>query len=158
MTETHGPTNDASPPMNTPPRLHWNLPLPDQIDVLDGRGRDGRRNRATSRMAAASIKASAEGMRNRVLGSIRDLGEHGASCDDVEIVLDMTHQTASARMHELAWAGFIHDSEELEIDSGWSDRQVLRAPERLKDGGQGTAGSRAWRLARRTTSTCPCSS
>jgi hypothetical protein len=55
------------------------------------------------------MRASAEGLRNRVLGAIRDLGEHGATCDDVEVVLDMTPQTASARVHELAWAGFIQD-------------------------------------------------
>ena len=29
--------------------------------------------------------------------------EHGAICDDIEVALDMTHQTASARVHELAW-------------------------------------------------------
>jgi hypothetical protein len=84
--------------------------MPEQIDFLDGRGRDGHRSRATSRLAAASMKASVEGLRNRVLGAIRHLGDHGASCDDVEMVLDMTHQTASARVHELAWAGFIQDS------------------------------------------------
>jgi len=83
---------------------------PEQVDSFDGRGHDGHRGRDTSRLAAAIIRASAEGLRHRVLGAIRDLGEHGAICDEIECALDITHQTASARVHELAWAGFIQDS------------------------------------------------
>jgi hypothetical protein len=63
-----------------------------------------------ARWTLGSAHRAMDGMRERVLGAIRDLGEHGATCDDVEVVLDMTHQTASARVHELAWAGFIQDS------------------------------------------------
>jgi hypothetical protein len=37
-----------------------------------------------------------------VLGAIREPGEHGATCDEMEVLLDMTHPTASARIHELA--------------------------------------------------------
>jgi hypothetical protein len=104
MTETSSPTNRLPHPM-----LQWSAHLPEQIAFLDGRS-DGRRGRDASRMAAVSVKASAEGLRSRVFGAIRDLGEHGATCDDVEVVLDMMHQTASARVHELAWAGLIRDS------------------------------------------------
>ncbi len=84
--------------------------MDEQMDFLAERDSSGEQGSGTSRLAMASIGPSAEGLRSRVLGAIRDMGEHGAICDDVEVVLNMTHQTASARVHELAWAGFIIDS------------------------------------------------
>jgi hypothetical protein len=80
-----------------------------QVDFLAGQP-IAQGYQVTSPLAAATTKASIEGLRKRVLGAIRDLGEQGATCDECEIVLDMTHQTASARVHEPAWAGFIVDS------------------------------------------------
>jgi hypothetical protein len=89
----------------TSPTLLFDARVPEQIGTLRDRG-----SPATLRMAVARVKASAKGLRARVLGAIRDLGEHGAICDEIEVALEMTHQTASARVHELAWAAFIQDS------------------------------------------------
>jgi predicted transcriptional regulator len=61
----------------------------------------------TSVAAAESLAGSADALRARVLRHIREMG--GATCDEVEKVLDMRHQTASARIWELRKAGFIHD-------------------------------------------------
>ncbi|HUT03305.1 MAG TPA: hypothetical protein VM163_05380 [bacterium] len=61
----------------------------------------------TSEAAAVSIEPSAGSMRSEVLGFLRDRG--GGTCDGVEVALNMRHQTASARIRELAVAGLIVD-------------------------------------------------
>jgi N6-adenosine-specific RNA methylase IME4 len=47
-------------------------------------------------------------LRSRVLVEIRERG--GATCDEVEVALDLRHQTASARVNELLNDGLISDS------------------------------------------------
>jgi hypothetical protein len=37
----------------------------------------------------------------RILEALLPLAEHGATCDELEVILDMAHQTASARCSEL---------------------------------------------------------
>ncbi len=49
-------------------------------------------------------------LREVVLNAIRDAGAEGLSSDEAEVVLTMTHQTVSARVHELARAGAIVDT------------------------------------------------
>lgn len=61
--------------------------------------------RATSIAALESTDTAA--IRQRVFDF---LCEWGATCDDVEVGLDLTHQTASARVHELEAAEFIADT------------------------------------------------
>jgi predicted transcriptional regulator len=62
----------------------------------------------TSEDAAHQMRASAASLRAKVL---RVLTERGPStCDEVEVALNMRHQTASARIRELAIAGRIVDS------------------------------------------------
>ena len=64
----------------------------------------------TSLAAAHKIKTSAESLRGRVLQYIRDEAARGATDDELEVALDMRHQTASARRRELVLQGAIIDS------------------------------------------------
>ena len=66
--------------------------------------------RDTSIAAAESIAELTPQLRARVFEEIR-LRE-GATCDELEISLDLKHQTASARVHELMKEGKIVDSGE----------------------------------------------
>jgi len=63
----------------------------------------------TSRDAYMAISPHAPNMRERVFAFIRESG--GATCDEVEVALGMVHQTASARLNELANAGRVYASE-----------------------------------------------
>jgi hypothetical protein len=62
----------------------------------------------TSRAAFTSIDTCE--LRRRVLEVVAQGGMLGRTCDEVEMLLDMPHQTASARVHELAKRGDIFDS------------------------------------------------
>jgi DNA adenine methylase len=62
----------------------------------------------TSNSAAVSIGAVAQQMRLRVLQEIANRG--GLTCDEVEEILDMRHQTISPRVNELMKQGLISDS------------------------------------------------
>lgn len=53
----------------------------------------------TSEGAAESMKASAASLRAKVLGHITSAE---STCDEVEVALGLRHQTASARVRELA--------------------------------------------------------
>jgi uncharacterized protein (UPF0264 family) len=55
----------------------------------------------TSKAAAASIRGDAARIRQKVLDAIRGAGARGMTCDEVEVATGLTHQTASARVHEL---------------------------------------------------------
>ena len=55
----------------------------------------------TSREAADSIVQQVNGMCREVLNAIRE-SEDGLTCDEVEELLNMKHQTASARINDLA--------------------------------------------------------
>lgn len=56
---------------------------------------------ATSKAAATSMVSRAAADRERVLDFIKVMGEYGATADEVELMLDMIHQTASARVSDL---------------------------------------------------------
>ena len=66
--------------------------------------------RPTSIAALASIEPAASGLRAIIYQCIFEEGERGAVCDELEAALDMRHQTASARIRELAQRGLIVDS------------------------------------------------
>jgi hypothetical protein len=51
----------------------------------------------TSREAGESIKEYLGRLEAMVLDYIRARGSYGATCDEIEIALGMSHQTASAR-------------------------------------------------------------
>lgn len=67
-------------------------------------------SRATSKAAADSIAPSAGTLRGRIRDWLASRGTTGGTCDEVEVALDMRHQTASARCKELRDAGTILDS------------------------------------------------
>jgi len=64
----------------------------------------------TSQAAAASIVGVANELRAKVFRCILGAGTSGRTCDEVEEVLDMRHQTASARVNELMKLTVIVDS------------------------------------------------
>lgn len=55
----------------------------------------------TSFMAAENIAPLVGKLQKLVLNVVFTTGTEGATCDEVEVVLDMPHQTASARINEL---------------------------------------------------------
>ena len=61
----------------------------------------------TSLEAAVSLAARVHTMRGRVLELIASRGALGATDDEIEVSLDMRHQTASARRRELVLNGSI---------------------------------------------------
>jgi DNA adenine methylase len=69
--------------------------------------------RDTSIAAANSLSDSVDQLRSRVLVEIRERG--GATCDEVEVALDLRHQTASARIRELTVEDKIRDSGERRL-------------------------------------------
>lgn len=56
----------------------------------------------TSADAADSMKGKAGAIRLDVLAFIRRRGDEGATADEVQVALGLTHQTSSARVSELA--------------------------------------------------------
>jgi hypothetical protein len=51
--------------------------------------------------AAKLIPESAKSLRTRVYNFIRDRGTEGATCEEIELALRLSHQTCSARCAEL---------------------------------------------------------
>lgn len=60
----------------------------------------------TSKEAADSMRQAAPTIRARVLASIT-AAAGGLTCDQIEVGMNLTHQTASARIAELARMGHI---------------------------------------------------
>ena len=56
---------------------------------------------------AASRSFGADSLRELVRAHIASQGRNGATCDEVEVALDMRHQTCSARCRELVLKGGI---------------------------------------------------
>lgn len=61
----------------------------------------------TSEAAAASMEEAAPLLRERVLCFFIAQGQRGATDDEVELALGLSHQTASARRRELELGGKI---------------------------------------------------
>ena len=55
----------------------------------------------TSEAAAESVAPLVGGMQRKVLDELLRLGDRGATCDELEVSLQMSHQNASARLWEL---------------------------------------------------------
>ena len=64
----------------------------------------------TSVQAALEIEPVVGRLRGEVLECIREAGLQGCTDDELEILLEMRHQTASARRRELALMGLVEDS------------------------------------------------
>ena len=69
----------------------------------------------TSEEAANSIAKKAPSMRTLVLAEIKNAGDSGLTDAEIESVLRMRHQTASARRRELVLAGLVIDSGERRV-------------------------------------------
>lgn len=59
------------------------------------------RGSKTSRKAAESMRSYAASQRMQILQFIKSRGVYGATCDETEIALNLSHQTASARFSDL---------------------------------------------------------
>jgi hypothetical protein len=88
---------DAEPPRREPPGYY---------DLYGGTPPHS--NDSTSRAAAESIRPVASRLALAVLEHIREAG--GATCHEVEAGLKLAHQTASARIRELAQRDEVRDS------------------------------------------------
>jgi len=60
---------------------------------------------AESMAAHASIVPTKAAMRARVVEYVRSCGEHGATVDEIELALGLSHQTVSARATEAKAGG-----------------------------------------------------
>jgi len=78
-----------------------------QLGLFDRAGAPYVKNSDTSKDAADSILLNSKTLRAMVFAYIK--GTNGSTCDEVEAALEMRHQTASARIRELAEAGYITD-------------------------------------------------
>lgn len=63
----------------------------------------------TAQDAADAAKSTAAHQRRRVEEAIR-VSRDGLTCDEVEVILSLPHQSASARVHDLMKLGRIRDS------------------------------------------------
>lgn len=66
----------------------------------------------TSQAAASAVASVARQLRFRVLAEIQSRGADGLTCDEIELRMDLKHQTASARVNELMEEGLIVDSQQ----------------------------------------------
>jgi len=65
------------------------------------------KNSETSHAAADDVQNRTKAMRTEILKLLRSKGTNGMTCDEVEVTLNMKHQTASARIAELSQRGRI---------------------------------------------------
>jgi len=63
----------------------------------------------TSEAAARSMEPHAGMQAQRVLDCIGSAGMRGATCDEVEVALGLSHQSASARVEKLHTTGLVVD-------------------------------------------------
>ncbi len=82
----------------------------EQLDLVGGGRPRAIRACCTSRLATTSVEPLLKGLQRDVLRVVRDAGPDGYTCDEVEQALGRTHQTVSARVHELFRMGAIVDT------------------------------------------------
>jgi hypothetical protein len=61
-------------------------------------------------MAAETVQPVTGRLRTMVFDAIRESGDEGLTDDQIEVLLDLRHQTASARRRELVQQKWIRDS------------------------------------------------
>ena len=74
------------------------------------------RGSGTSYAAAASVRSKSAAMRHQIIALLEERG--GLTCDEVEVILELRHQTASARFAELRRDGLISKVGERPTRSG----------------------------------------
>lgn len=80
----------------------------------------GYSNPTTSKEAAKSVEPKAAALRVRILAELQCRGTFGGTCDELEQAMSLSHQTASARLRELALAGKIEEGGRRKTRSGRS--------------------------------------
>lgn len=68
--------------------------------------------------ALDTMRAAAPTLLDKLYTLIESSGAHGLSCDEVEAITELSHQTASPRINELAKAGRIVSTEKRLTRSG----------------------------------------
>ena len=81
----------------------------EQMDLLAYNGEPPHVDVDTSIAAAHSMREAADSIRKRVFERISET-KYGMTCDEIEVALDLRHQTASARLRELVLQGRLVDS------------------------------------------------
>lgn len=81
-------------------------PRPDPIPPHNGT--------PTSREAAESMRDHVNRLRKVVLDAFREAGSRGLTCDELEVITDLSHQCASPRMIENARAGLIVEARDAD--------------------------------------------
>jgi predicted transcriptional regulator len=66
-----------------------------------------RRHKGNRESVAAHSKTNTLKDKARIIARFERLGRAGATCDDIELLLGMAHQTASPRITELKKAGIL---------------------------------------------------
>lgn len=79
--------------------------------------------------ASASIEQDKARLRRMVVQFVRDRGERGATCDEIELGLGMSHQTTSARVTEAKAIGLLSRTEERRPTRSGRNAAVLVATE-----------------------------
>jgi hypothetical protein len=82
---------------------------------------------ATSAAAARSIRPVVGTLCSQVLAAIEACGDVGSICDETERILNMSHQTCSARYRQLAQAGLIVETGETRATRSGRQAAVWRA-------------------------------
>jgi hypothetical protein len=103
----------------------------------------------TSLAAARSMRRPSQRYRELVLGYIEARGERGATADEVQAALRLSHQNGSARVSELAKHGFIVDSGMRRVTRSGRRaavyvvpaRRELPPPDAMHGAGDGFGGS-----------------
>lgn len=75
--------------------------------------------------AAEQGSARRPGQRQRIFTFLHSRGTEGATCEEIELALDLRHQTCSARISELKAEGIIQDSGRKRQTSTGSEAAVL---------------------------------
>ncbi len=98
------------------------MPYTDELEVpyLEG---------TTSKQAAEKQIPKVQAVRERVFECVRDHG--GLICDEVETLLHLPHQTASARLRDLEMAGRLVKSPDKRLTRTGSEARVYRTPNAL---------------------------
>lgn len=78
----------------------------------------------TSNAAAKDIAPKTPSMREKIFALVKSSGDCGITCDEVEILTGLKHQTASARLYELCRGGKVTDSGERRRTSSGSLARV----------------------------------
>lgn len=93
---------------------HYQPTLFERMQQAQGGGRypnvPGANARDTSKQAAERVKPNVAALRQRLLAELQVRGSTGATCDELEQALNLSHQTASARLREMNLKGAIVDS------------------------------------------------